>query len=173
VGRNSTLEHHAAGGMPWTARAGGNSIGQQRRERDVVWPAGYYQLFEKRTVADSNWQPWAGFADHQAILSSSHLGSIFRVSGPRSAISRRRGLPGMPRGTHATVMKNHPCGRLHQPAVRDSRRPENNSCLSCHTSDHGLPRGLPSRIGTGFSLTQPISPVCNAKTAMARRPTRG
>jgi hypothetical protein len=134
------------GGMPGLPVLGG--IQPVTNGVSVTWfgPAGYYQLFEKQAVPGSIWQPVGGLRlTNQAILSPSHLGSLFRVSGPGPQYAGAGVCLECHSGTHATVMKTSHAGAFTNRLFVAHGGQTNLSCLSCHTVGFGLP--------TGFAVT--------------------
>src|SRR5262249_3687766 len=94
------------GGMPGQPVMG--PIQQISNGVSVTWfgPAGYYQLYEKTNMTASTWRAVGGLRlTNQAILSSSHAGSFFRVSGPSASYAGSQACLECHSETHAAVMK--------------------------------------------------------------------
>ena len=134
------------GGMPGLPMMG--PIQQISNGVSVTWfgPAGYYQLYEKTNMTVSTWRAVGGLRlTNQAILSSNHAGSFFRVSGPSASYAGSQACLECHSGTHATVMKTAHTRAFtnHSFAVQGGQTDQ--SCLACHTVGYGLP--------TGFAVT--------------------
>jgi Cytochrome c554 and c-prime len=133
------------GGMPGLPAMG--SIQQISNGVSVTWfgPAGYYQLYE-RTNLTAAWRTLGGLRlTNQAILSSSHAGSFFRVSGPNANYAGDHACLECHSGTHALVTKTAHAGAFTNLSFAMQGGQTNQSCLACHTVGSGLP--------TGFTVT--------------------
>lgn len=134
------------GGMPGLPVMG--PIQQITNSVSVTWfgPAGYYQLYEKSNVTASTWRAVGGLRlTNQAILSSSHAGSFFNVSGPSPSYAGSRACLECHSGTHASVMKTVHGGAFTNRWFVMQGGQTDPSCLACHTVGYGLP--------TGFAVT--------------------
>ena len=134
------------GGMPGLPLMG--PIQQVSNGVSVTWfgPAGYYQLFEKPSISATNWSPVGGLRlTNQAILSMSHTGSFFSVSGPAARYAGARACLECHPGPHATLMNTAHGGAFTNQMFVIQGGQTNASCLACHTVGYGLP--------TGFAVT--------------------
>jgi hypothetical protein len=134
------------GGMPGLPVMG--PIQQISNGVSVTWfgPAGYYQLFEKTNVTDTTWRAVGGLRlTNQAILSSSHAGSFFSVTGPTASYAGARACLECHSGPHASFMNTAHGGAFTNRWFVMQGGQTNSSCLACHTVGYGLP--------TGFAVT--------------------
>jgi hypothetical protein len=126
------------GVIPWT-----NGV-------SVTWdgPAGYYQLFEKRSVSETAWRalgPRTNLA-RRAWVPGATTAALFRVSGPAPHYAGSQACLECHQTIHDTVM-----GTLHAQAftaLKQINQDNNASCLACHTVGFGKPTGFVSAATT-------------------------
>jgi hypothetical protein len=117
----------------------------------VTWfgPAGYYQLFQKLGLTNSNWQPVGGpNLTNQAFVTPSHAGALFRVSGPPPQYAGGQACAECHTDTHSEVIKTSHGGAFTNGLFKAMGGQTNSSCLSCHTVGFGLPTGFISKSRT-------------------------
>lgn len=145
-GRGEEIQHLSItlpGGMPGMPVMG--PIQPVSNGVSVTWfgPAGYYQLYEKTNANATKWNPVGGLRlTNQAILGMSHLGSIFKVSGPDARYAGARACLECHPGTHATVINTAHVGAFTNHSFAMLGGQTNASCLACHTVGYGLPTGF-------------------------------
>jgi len=149
VGTAEEMQHLSItqpGGMPGMPVMG--PIQQVSNGVSVTWfgPAGYYQLFEQVSMTDATWRTVGGLRlTNQAILSASHTGSFFRVSGPNARYAGSHACLECHGEAHANVMNTAHTGAFTNRAFVMQGGQTDPSCLACHTVGYGLP--------TGFAVT--------------------
>lgn len=117
----------------------------------VTWfgPSGYYQLYQKQTLADAKWKTVGGLRlTNQAILSAPNASSFFRVSGPSPQYAGAQACSECHAGVHDTVLKTRHAGAFTNALFVAQGGQTNNSCLACHTVGAGLPTGFISKTRT-------------------------
>jgi hypothetical protein len=116
----------------------------------VSWdgPAGYYQLFEKRSLSDPTWRPIGGRTNlaRRAFVSGADSNALFRVMGPAPHYAGAQACIECHQGIHDTVMNT-----LHAQAfsgLQQVHQDQNPNCLACHTVGYGVPTGFISAAAT-------------------------
>jgi hypothetical protein len=114
----------------------------------ITWdgPSGYYQLFEKSSLADSKWQAVGGDTNltRQATVKTTLPGAFFRVSGPSPQYAGAQTCAGCHAPILNTLTHTAHAGALTNAAFAAKGGRTNLSCLPCHTVGEGLPTGFAS-----------------------------
>jgi cytochrome c553 len=108
--------------------------------------AGYYQLFQKRSLKDASWQavgPATGL--HQATISAPSSSGFFRVSGP-APVYGGVGACAECHGSTVNTVLNTPHGRAFQ--TLQTAPTTSPGSLASHTVGYGSPTGFRSAAAT-------------------------
>jgi hypothetical protein len=140
------LSNPHPGGMPGLPELTG--VTRTTNGVTITWsgPSGSYQLLQKETMTDTNWQAVGGATNsrRQATVQATSQSAIFLVSGPapqyagiKACASCHTGIVGTEEHTaHAAAFTNH--------EFVVAKGQTNGSCLSCHTVGYGLSTGFVS-----------------------------
>jgi hypothetical protein len=135
------------GGMPGYPVITG--ISQQSNVVVVTWdgPSGYYQLYEKRDLADPQWRPVGGPTNlsRRAFVSASS-NALFRISGPAPHYAGWQNCAECHQPVYDTVTKTAHSQAFN--ALKAVGQSTNSYCLLCHTVGASIPTGF-----TNFSST--------------------
>ena len=112
----------------------------------VTWagPPGYYQLFEKGSAANSQWQAVGGDTNLilEATVKNALPGAFFRVSGPSPQYAGSQACAECHSPILNTLAHTAHAGAFTDAAFAAKRGQTNASCLPCHTVGDGLPTGF-------------------------------
>jgi hypothetical protein len=116
----------------------------------VTWdgPAGYYQLFQKKSLTDPTWKAIGTRTNlaRRAFVAGASSNALFRVLGPAPHYIGSQACLECHQEIHDTVM-----GTLHAQAfssLQQSHQDKNPACLACHTVGYGKPTGFTSAAAT-------------------------
>lgn len=138
------------GGMPGLPVMTG--ITQQSNVVVVTWdgPSGYYQLYEKRDLADPQWHPVGGPTNvsRRAVVSGTGSNALFRISGPAPHYAGWQNCVECHQPTYSTVSKTAHAQAFS--ALQSVGQATNANCLTCHTVGAGIQTGFTSTSATPY-----------------------
>jgi len=119
---------------------------------NVTWdgPAGYYQLFQKRSFADPTWQALGtafNLTNNETITELSS-NAFFRVSGPSPQYAGAQVCAECHAEVLNTVVHTAHFGAFTNALFAAQGGQTNGSCLACHTVGYQLPSGFLSQSAT-------------------------
>lgn len=116
----------------------------------VTWdgPSGYYQLFEKPSLAAPTWQALGPRTNltRRAVVNGANTNALFRILGPAPHFAGSRACIECHQSIHDTAMNT-----LHAQAfssLQQMGQDTNPSCLPCHTVGYGVPTGFINAVVT-------------------------
>jgi hypothetical protein len=116
----------------------------------VTWdgPSGYYQLQEKTSLTDPNWQalgPRTNLTRRQ-LVPGANSNALFRILGPAPHYAGSQACIECHQGIHDTVMNTRHAQAF--AGLQQVQQDTNASCLPCHTVGYGNPTGFISAAAT-------------------------
>jgi hypothetical protein len=136
------------GGMPGTPLITGVIVGSN--SVTVTWdgPSGYYQLYTKTNLSQTNWVPVGGRTNlsRRAVLPGVASNALFRISGPAPHYAGWQNCIECHQPVYNTVTKT-----LHAQAfyvLKQFNQQTNKTCLVCHTTGFAVATGFTSAAAT-------------------------
>ncbi len=116
----------------------------------VTWdgPAGYYQLFEKASLTDSNWVALGARTNlaRRAVVAGATSNALFRILGPAPHFAGSQACIECHQTIHDSAMNTRHAQAFS--ALQQINQDTNANCLPCHTVGYGVPSGFSSAAAT-------------------------
>jgi hypothetical protein len=137
------------GGMPGLPVVTG--IEKNTNGFSVLWdgPPGYYQLYQKSTLQDAQWQAVGGYnVNRKANITTLNSNAFFRVLGPSPSYAGAESCQECHGKIHSAELNTRHAGAFTNALFVLKGGQTNAACLPCHTVGYGLPSGFVSMSAT-------------------------